>query len=221
MVKRRIRFALQMKDGIEVRTLQELKDAFDLNQILMYFADGKLEQWLNDRYCEEEADAVAALDKSDAHLNAKLCAIFGVPYEEEDSMSMEDVLERKERLEKLKQITDDEELWDKIDIVAFSQEELADLLDAGEKTIYLCGEDFRIPERIHNVTYIGIETELKIDAKKKQRYEQNGINLINLVHEVEDDKPNVLISANKGNEDESLDLCYEEWLYEFLQCIRS
>ena len=45
---KKIKFALKMKDGMEVRTLQELKSGFDLNAVMAYFLDGKLETWLSD-----------------------------------------------------------------------------------------------------------------------------------------------------------------------------
>ncbi len=48
----------------------------------------------------------------------------------------------------MKSITDDEKILSHVDSVAFSQEELADLLDEGIDTIYLCGADFVIPERV-------------------------------------------------------------------------
>ena len=47
---RKIRFPLKMKNGAEVRTLDELKENFDLESVLGYFADGKLSTWLADRY---------------------------------------------------------------------------------------------------------------------------------------------------------------------------
>lgn len=43
-----------------------------------------------------------------------------------------------------------------IDRVAFTQEELIDLLDMNVDIIYLCGERFAIPGNIEGITYIGI-----------------------------------------------------------------
>ena len=41
-----IRFPLKMKNGAEIRTLDELKENFDLESVLGYFTDGKLATWL-------------------------------------------------------------------------------------------------------------------------------------------------------------------------------
>ena len=144
---RKIKFALKMKDDVEVRNLQELKDNFDLNQVMGYLADGKLETWLADRYYDELADNVSMLDMRAPDLREKLCRIFGVEYEAEDALSMEEIEERNRKIEKLRQFTEDEEIIKNVDSVAFSQEELADILDDGKTTVYLCGEDFVIPKR--------------------------------------------------------------------------
>ena len=87
---KKIKFALKMKDGMEVRTLQELKSGFDLNAVMAYFLDGKLETWLSDRYYDDLADSMQELDKNDPELRKKLCGIFGVEYEG-DTMSIEEI----------------------------------------------------------------------------------------------------------------------------------
>lgn len=182
---KKIKFALKMKDGVEVRNLQELRDNFDLNQVTAYFMDGKLVTWLSDRYYDEEAEQIESLQKDDSELQKKLCQIFGVEYEE-DTMTPEEIEARNRKLAKLKEITDDEEILANVDHVAFSQEELSDLLDEGVDTIYLCGDDFVIPERVKDKTYIGINTRLNLDAKKMERYEKNNIRLINLQEKQEE-----------------------------------
>lgn len=60
MVKK-IRFPLEMKDGIKVRDLEELRENFSLERILFYLADGKLEIWLRDRYRNDLVDAISGL----------------------------------------------------------------------------------------------------------------------------------------------------------------
>lgn len=61
---KKIKFALRMPDkaGIgdkEVRTLQELQENFDLERILNFFLDGKLQEWLSDRYYSEQAAEIS------------------------------------------------------------------------------------------------------------------------------------------------------------------
>lgn len=185
---KKIKFALKMKDGVEVRSLQELQDNFDLNQATSYFLEGRLETWLSDRYYDEAAEQIKSLQKEDPELQQKLCQILGVKYEA-DSMTPEEIEARNRKLAKLKEITDDEEILANVDQVAFSQEELSDLLDEGVDTIYLCGENFVIPERITGKTYIGIQTKLDISREKRNAYEKNGIQLINLIEKEEHNSP--------------------------------
>lgn len=46
---KKIKFALTMKDGTKVRTLNELREHFDLERVIGYFLDGRLQKWLEDR----------------------------------------------------------------------------------------------------------------------------------------------------------------------------
>ena len=177
---KKIKFALKMKDGVEVRSLQELQENFDLNQVTAYFLDGKLETWLEDRYYDEELEKLRELDKADSQLQKELCHIFGVEYEA-DSLTIEEIEARNRKLARLKEITDDEEILAHADSVAFSQKDLVDLLEKELDTIYLCGEKFSIPERIKNKTYIGIQTKLEISPEKRKSYERNGIRLVNIL----------------------------------------
>ncbi len=66
-----------------------------------------------------------------------------------------DVSNQNRRLEKLKKYTDDDMLLSAVDHVAFTQEELQGLLDKGVKKIYLCQEQFEIPN-MEGITYIGV-----------------------------------------------------------------
>lgn len=60
MVKK-IKYALTMADGAKVRTLEDLRDHFDWPHVLGYFLDGKLAEWLRDRYFDELAASVESL----------------------------------------------------------------------------------------------------------------------------------------------------------------
>ena len=179
---KRIKFALKLKDDAEVRTLSELQEYFDIDRIMAYFLSGKLETWLKDRYYDAEADQVQELDKGDPDLSKKLCDIFGVEYLR-DALTPEEIEARNKKIERLKEITDDEKILDKVDSVAFSQEELAGLLDKGLDTIYLCGDDFQIPRGKKNITYIGIQTVLTLTEEQREQCEKNGIRFIGLLKE--------------------------------------
>lgn len=152
---KKIRFPLEMADGAEVRDLEELQEHFDLETVAEYYKNGKLLTWLRDRYFEDEAAAIEALDESSSDFQRQLCGIFKVEFTGEQ-INLEAVAQRQERLARLREFTDEEEFISHINQVAFDQEELADLLDEGTDMIYLCGTYFSVPASCSNVTYIGI-----------------------------------------------------------------
>ena len=184
---KKMRFALQMKDGIEVKTLSELQEHFDMDRVMEYYSNGKLETWLDDRYYEETADQIRELNLQDPELSRKLCEIFHVKYVP-DALTPEEMEVRNQRIELLREITDDDEILAKVDHVAFSQEELADLLDAGMDPIYLCGKEFQIPLSKRDKTYIGIESKLSFTEERLAQYRACNIQFVNLVDDTETDK---------------------------------
>ena len=142
----KVKIPLVMKNGEKAKDMESLRENFDVETVVGYFLDGKLSKWLNDRYYEEEAEAIAQLERDDPHLASKLCNIFGVEYTGGDAIDTEEIIRQKERLAHLRQLTDDEEILRHIDRVAFDQEELAELYDRGVETIYLCEGNFKIPK---------------------------------------------------------------------------
>ena len=166
-----------MANGVQVRTLDELKENWDLEKVLNYYLNGKLQTWLTDRYYTELADEVAALDgiTDNTELQHKLCGIFGIEMED-DVVDVEAVAERNRRLEILRQYTADDAVLKNVDKVAFNQEELADLLDEDESVIYLCDNKFSIPLSVRNKTYIGVGTvEVVINSKEYVDFSKLGI----------------------------------------------
>ena len=149
---RKVKFPLEMADGVQVRNLEALKENFDVEKVIAYFLDGKLQTWLADRYYEEEAESVAALSKDDGQLGKKLSEIFGIECSEE--VDIEEISWKNERLAKIKQLTDDDEIIKNADYVAFNQEELAELYDEGVERIYLCEGEFTIPKSKQDLEYI-------------------------------------------------------------------
>ena len=149
----KVKIPLIMKNGEKAKDMESLRENFDVETVVGYFLDGKLSKWLNDRYYEEEAEAVAQLERDDPHLASKLCNILGVEYNGGDAIDTEEIIRQKERLAHLRQLTDDEEILRNIDCVAFDQEELAELYDRGVETIYLCEGNFKIPKSKQELNY--------------------------------------------------------------------
>ncbi len=163
---KKIRFPLKMDNGVEVRSMEELREYFSLAKVLEHFKNGTLVTWLRDHYEIEIADAVEALEQNEPELARKLSEIFDVPYDENTEEELKKAEERAERLERLKEFTDDEQFFDKIDYVAFEQDELYDLLDEDAETIYLCGDRFSIPLSKSGVRYIGINNPTAVINSK-------------------------------------------------------
>ena len=171
-----------MENGIEVRSVEELRNNFSILKVMGYLKTGRLLIWLRDRYLNEEADAVKELNPEDPECARKLCNILNVPYLEEMKESLLKKTEQNERILCLKKYTNKEEYEVLIDQIAFNQDELYDLLDAGVNEIYLCGEQFSIPLSQPGITYIGInnpvaviDSKEEVDWKKKQITVQNVI----------------------------------------------
>lgn len=146
---------LIMNNDVKVRTISELKENFDVERVLGYFIDGKLQQWLEDRCYEEETEAIIQLEKDDIDIAKKICDIFDVEYTNE-KFDVDEIAIRNERIAKLKQFTSDDEIISNVDAVAFNQEELADLYNIGIQKIYLCEGDFVIPKSKCALEYVFI-----------------------------------------------------------------
>lgn len=155
MAGRTVKFPLEVKNGTQARNMTDLVNNFDIEKIIGYFLDGRLKSWLEARYYEEEAIAIENIDKDDPDLAKKLSEVFGVAYNE-TVIDPEKIERQNARITKLKQITSDEEIIRNVDLVAFDQEELADLYDSGKKKIYLCEGEFNIPKSKQNIDYVFI-----------------------------------------------------------------
>lgn len=165
---RKIRFPLKMQNGAEVRTLEELKDNFDLESVLGYFTDGKLSTWLSDRYYDEKANAVSALSADMADLNARLCEILEVEYQaQSDETDLEIIQKRRKKICVLSNVISDRTILDNVDIVALDQDDLYDILDESPEKIYLYGEKFEIPFGVKNIFYIGLNSPTVVFENSK------------------------------------------------------
>ncbi|MBE6105023.1 hypothetical protein [Anaerovibrio lipolyticus] len=134
---KKIKFALEMANGVQVRTIEELRDNFDQGKAMEYFVNGKLLEWLEDRYYDEEAEAISDIEENAPDAAKKICETLGVEYED-NGTDMNDVIDAAAKTAKLKKVTNDEAILKNAAYTAFNQEDLADLLDAGVKEIYLC-----------------------------------------------------------------------------------
>lgn len=191
---KKIRFPLDMGNGIEVRTLEELQENFSIEKVLAYYTDGKLITWLRDRYLDDIADAISDLNKDDSDFTLKICNAFGVEYNEE--VDMKALEEKNRKLSLLKQYTDKKDFFDVVDDIAFNQDELYDLLDEDKHTIYLCGDKFSIPLSKNNMKYIGINNPIVvINSKEIINFDEKKIGLIDIQY---DDEYQAILEKSEG-----------------------
>lgn len=152
---KKIKFTLEMKNGVHARTLEDLQENFDIEKVVGYFSDGRLQTWLKERYYKDEAEAVEKLSKDEPEFHKKLGEALGVAVQEEElaDIDVEELEYRKQRIEHLRQYTADPNILDKVEWAAFNQEELGELLDEDVSEIILCNNTFRIPlkKKIKNI----------------------------------------------------------------------
>ena len=99
-------------------------------------------------------------------------------------MTPDEIEARNQKLIRLKEITDDEEILSHVDSVAFSQEELQALLDNGNDRVYLCGNEFVIPEGLQNKIYIEIKKKIAVSPEALDHFKKNQIRLFNIEIEI-------------------------------------
>ncbi|MFI3211933.1 MAG: hypothetical protein R3Y24_01185 [Eubacteriales bacterium] len=137
--------------------------------------------WLRDRYEDEIADKITELDSEDSALAEKICEILGVEYNEEVIANLEKIEERNKKLSILKEYTEEQQFLDVVDQVAFTQDDIYDLLDEGETIIYLCGEKFSVPLSKKGMTYIGVnQPTVVIDSKKIIDWDEKDIRFVDV-----------------------------------------
>jgi len=155
---KKIKFPLEMKNGVLVRTLEELRENFDPESLVEYYESGKLAVWLGDRYYDVERQKVLALDSGAKNFVPLLCECLGIKVREEEvsEIDAEFLKRRVEKLNHLKKLTENEMLLKKVDDIAITQEDLISILDNGKQEVYLCEGDFTVPVSVPNMTYIGI-----------------------------------------------------------------
>lgn len=163
---RKVKFALEMADGAKIRSnIEELREHFDMESIVSYYLSGKLLEWLEDRYYDDEAAKIEELDREAPNINAQLCAIIGVDASKFDAFDMEAVQRLNEKKDILRQKTSDESIIANATVTALNQEDLADLLDLESPVIYLCGEKFNVPIRVEHKKYVGILGTHKVEIR--------------------------------------------------------
>ena len=75
----KVKFQLEM-GGEKVRTLEQLREHFDIFEGMEYVENGKLVKWLKSRGEDELAEAVSAFDPKEKDCPKKLCCALGIAF---------------------------------------------------------------------------------------------------------------------------------------------
>lgn len=154
MVKK-VKFPLTLSDGARVRTLDDLREHFDWPAVLGYFLDGRLAEWLEDRYFDELAAQLRQIPADSPNLAVQVCQILGVAVPAEAEADVAATQKKQEKEAHLRQLTADASIIQHASQTAFTQAELDELVQRGEPIIYLCGDEFTVP-LVPEHRYIGI-----------------------------------------------------------------
>ena len=156
------------KSILEFYSKRELVENFSLAELVYFAQQRNLQEWFEENFYAAEAKKVATAindEASDAELKLLICELFDLPL---DTLSAEDVEEVSALAEqKLFAKTPKENKLVK------TQRELVRAIKDGDKKIYLCGGEFRIPLNRNGVTYVGrdnavidLDEELDVDFDK-------------------------------------------------------
>ena len=77
----KVKFQLEI-GGEKVRTLEQLREHFDIFEGMEYVKNGKLVKWLKSRGEDELAETVSALDPQGTDCPKKLCCALGIAFNE-------------------------------------------------------------------------------------------------------------------------------------------
>lgn len=189
--------------GNEIHNLEELRENFNGEEAEAAFKAETLSKWLDERYYEKELLEVNNLYGEDEHLKTKLAKILGITSMEKQ-LTDEELAKLEAKRAVLREANTDDVIISKVHLVAFNQEELAELIDKGEKVIYLFKESFSIPIRKTGITYIGLANPKIGNCFTAKQYLKAGIKLEN-IETPQEPNPNYVSFAKEAAKDAGYD----------------
>lgn len=183
-----------MKNGIMVRTMEELRENFDAEKLVTHYLTGKLHNWLEVWNYVNELQQLQLLNSSEKQLLDSLCRIFGITNTNQ-VIEVEEIVKNQNLLKEVRKYTDDKEIMDQVDKIVTNQKELERLLEEGSEIIFLFGTEFNVMGEIAHVTLHGINDPIIcIHTEEIIDFEEKGIILKNCRI---DDKYNKLLEKRQ------------------------
>ena len=208
---KKIKFPLEFFDGVKVRNLEELQKYADVESILRYYHNGKLQTWLEARDYNDIVSQILSIDTNDTSYVNTLCNVLGIEYENLD-VEVHEIQKHEEKLNRLRRLTSDENILSSVENIVFNQQELDDLVTQMPKLIYLCANEnqiYTINKKLKNIRYIGLfgKPSIQVEAENIRELLDLGINFKDIVlpaYLQKNLRPNVEykgdnFTSNKGN----------------------
>lgn len=174
---KKIKFPLVMKNGEEVRDIDQLREHFDLEVIVNYYSNGKLRKWLENYYYDEILKAVEALEPEKPDFGEQLARALGAEWNNTEEMNLQELMRTARLKEQMRPFINEEKL-EEIEYIADSQEELERLVKAGHTLIYLFGEKFTIKDWMEKIVCIGINGPvIYLEIRDVENYQKKLIRL--------------------------------------------
>ena len=198
---KKIKFPLEMKDGVMVRTLEELRANFDVEKIYQHWMSGKLRIWLMDRHYNNQLEELDKIKQLNIESLPKLCKILAVDMDVTRENLHEDIIARRYELTKqLRQFTCDKEILENTDVVATNQSEFDKLIRNDNcKVIYLFGKIFTIDASAKDKKLVGVnEPILQVESDEMIDFSMNSIQIENCIF---DNRYNAIVAEYKAIEE--------------------
>lgn len=186
---KKIKFPLEMKNGKLVREMEEFQEYFDLKKALEYFANGRLQKWLENNYENDISEELEVLTGEEDDFLKLFLEILGVEYKEENDLEVQRVFKESVIKEKLKCVLPEEEIEEKAEKTADSQKGLENLIKRGEHLIYLLSNHFIIKKEMKDLDLVGIDfPEIEIEETEAENFYKQRISVSGEYNMKDDDK---------------------------------
>lgn len=164
---KKIKFPLEMKNGKQVRELEEFQEYFDLAKAVEYFSSGRLQEWLKNSYNDDILEEIDGLTGQEDDFVEQFTRALGVEGCAE-KIDVREEMEKAGTMEKLKQFYPEKTAEELLPSAADSQERVERLLAKGRRKIHLLPGKYRIPANARSVTFAGIQNpEIFLEAEDR------------------------------------------------------
>ena len=182
---KKIKFPLIFENNLKARTLDELQQYADIENLVRYYHNEKLRIWLEARDYNDIVSQIISIDTTDASYVNTLCNILGIEYENLD-IEVHEIQKNEKKLNRLRRLTSDEKILANVENVVFNQQELDELVKKDIDIVYLSNNEnqiYVIDESIKNIKYIGLfgNPQIHINVNRAELLNEIGISFQNII----------------------------------------